>query len=171
MQAPELAARTQIHIYHDQACHEIFGGLCGLRVWQRHLQGQTRRIELLGFAGRCQRAIVANTLGPSGQHMLHEAAHKLASLQSLYAPATLVIGAHRERHLALADEANTLIADGCAVRVRGQIRYLQVRQTPTLPDRYPSINSAKCGSGEHTKTISFSFAMLWSGFNLISKGQ
>ena len=28
----QLAARTQIHIYHDQACHEIFGGLCGLRV-------------------------------------------------------------------------------------------------------------------------------------------
>ena len=33
----------------------------------------------------------------------------------------MIISAHRERHLALADASNTLIADGRAVRVAAQV--------------------------------------------------
>ena len=43
--------------------------------------------------------------------------HKLRALQSDQAFAAFGIAAHHERHLALTDRANPLVADGRAVRV------------------------------------------------------
>ena len=81
--------------------------------------------SLTPLARRGQHPIVANTFDAGGQDVQHEAAHKLCAIkphQALgVAVRTMIISAHRERHLVLADSANTLIADGRAVRVAAQV--------------------------------------------------
>ncbi len=53
--------------------------------------------------------------------MQHEAAYKLCTRQALQSFATVLVGTHRERDLAVRDGTNALIADGRAVRVAAQI--------------------------------------------------
>ena len=60
---------------------------------------------------------MADALDAGGQHMQHETADKLSPLQPDHAFAAMIITAHRERYFALSDGANTLVADGRAVRV------------------------------------------------------
>ena len=119
--AAHLATRAQGHVDLGHARHERLGRLNGLRVGRRHLQGQLCCWQLDPFASGCQHPIVANAFRSGGQDVQQESAHKLCSRQSLQAFGPFVIGTHRKRHLALADCANALIADGRAVRVAAQV--------------------------------------------------
>ena len=89
----------------------------------------TCRAELVRLAGRCQHPVVANALDAGGQNMQHEPAHELRAVQPDAPLAAMVIGPYRERHCALADGADALIADGRAVRVAAQILQHQGRAT------------------------------------------
>ena len=120
-QPAHLATRAQAHIHLGHPHHEPFSRLNGLRVGRRHLQGQLCCWQLDPFASGCQHPIVANALDPGGQDVQQESAHKLCARQSLQGFGPFVIGTHRKRHLALADCANALIADGRAVRVAGEL--------------------------------------------------
>ena len=78
-QSTQLAARTLQDIHVGHSCHKVFRGLDGLGVTRWHLQCLACRSQLERLAAGCQHAVVANALRSGGQHMQHEAVHKLCS--------------------------------------------------------------------------------------------
>lgn len=103
MQPSCLTTRTLRHIQPGDARHEGLGRLYGEGIDRRHLQSQACGGEFYRLAGGGQYAVVANAFDAGGQHMQHEAAHKLRALQPDQTFATLVIGAHSIGHRALTD--------------------------------------------------------------------
>jgi len=62
--------------------------------------------QLDSFASTGQHPVVADALDARWQDVQHDATHELGALQPHHSLAAVVIGAHREHHLMLADGSN-----------------------------------------------------------------